>query len=165
MTILDELAQIAREQQRGHEPYTEIHRPLCRISKIPHEWCLGCRRGWHKHTYQPLPGAEPEPEVAEIVPAEVAPAEITPVDATPPEVEPPSVKIADIVVEMGSQMLGVPPERIDASALDVEIAGYEPVDLAAGPVEGIKKIWRDGELVYSELEQSLKDGVDEGRKP
>jgi hypothetical protein len=62
MTILDDLAEHARRQHLGPESVSEIERPLCRISRIPPEWCLGCRRGLHKVTLHPLPGAEPEPE-------------------------------------------------------------------------------------------------------
>ena len=60
MSILDELAHIARERHFGHEPVQETERPVCRISRIPPEWCLGCKRGLHKPTLQPLPGTEPE---------------------------------------------------------------------------------------------------------
>jgi hypothetical protein len=65
MTILDDLAAIARERHFGHESVQATERPLCRISRIPPDWCLGCRRGWHKFTLQPLPGSEPE-EVMEV---------------------------------------------------------------------------------------------------
>ena len=57
MTILDELAAMARERHYGHEP---VERALCYVSKLPVDWCLGCKRGWHKFTQQPLPGTEPD---------------------------------------------------------------------------------------------------------
>ena len=130
MTILDELAALARERHYGHGERELVERALCYLSKIPVEWCLGCKRGWHKFTQQPVRGSEPE----EIVVAEVEPVEITPTDATPPEVEVPTLEFSEI-------------------------------DLAAGPVEGVKKIWADRVLVYDALEQSLKDGVDHARDP
>ena len=136
MSIIDELAEMARERHFGHETSNTTERVLCRISRIPEAWCHGCRRGLHRHTRLPLPGAEEDFElpVAEVVAVEVAPTEITPVDVTPPEVEALSVKFTD-------------------------------VDLSAGPVEGVKKIWAGGELVYDALAQSLKDGVDAARDP
>ena len=93
MTILDELAALARERHYGHGERELVERALCYLSKIPVEWCLGCKRGWHKFTQQPVRGSEPE----EIIVAEVEPIEITPVDVTPPVIEPPTVKLADLV--------------------------------------------------------------------
>jgi hypothetical protein len=178
MTILDELAHIAREQRYGHAagvPWEPVSRVECYISRVPIEWCLGCKRGWHKHTQQPMRGSEPDEEmpVIEVVPAEVAPAEITPADATPPEVEPPTVKIAEIVTDTASQVFGVPLERIDASALDTEIAGIEErpaqTHCACGTLLWFYSERSSGRChkcsEIAALEQSLKDGVDEARKP
>ncbi len=140
MTIFDDLADIARERHFGHETSNATERELCRISRVPVLWCHGCRKGLHKYTRVPLPGAEDfELPVAEVVAVEVAPVEITPVDATPPVIDPPSVKLSEIITDVASQALGVPRERIDCSALDTEIVGI--------------------------VERALKDGVDEGRKP
>ena len=93
-------------------------------------WCHGCRSGFHKHTRQPLPGAEPTSSCRwrKSWRRKCTPAEITPADATPPVVEPPSVKLSEIITDVASQVLGVPRERIDCSALD-KITGYEPIDL------------------------------------
>ena len=44
MTILDELAALARERHYGHEL---VERTLCRISKLPVDWCGGCKQGLH----------------------------------------------------------------------------------------------------------------------
>ena len=93
MTILDELAALARERHYGHGERELVERALCYLSKIPVEWCLGCRRGWHKYTQQPVRGSEPE----EIVVAEVEPVEVTPMDATPPMIEPPTMMLAELL--------------------------------------------------------------------
>ena len=89
MTILDELAALARERHYGHGERELVERALCYLSKIPVEWCLGCKRGWHKFTQQPVRGSEPE----EIIVAEVEPMEVTPIDVTPLVVELDSIEI------------------------------------------------------------------------
>lgn len=64
MSMLDELAALARERHFGHESPLVSDRPLCRISRVPHEWCHGCTQGWHTpprvRVWQAEP-AEPEP--------------------------------------------------------------------------------------------------------
>ena len=93
MTILDELAALARERHYGHGEREFIERVVCLISRVPVEWCAGCRRGLHRTTRVPVLGAAAE----EIVPAEVEPIEVTPVEITPPVIEPPTVALADLV--------------------------------------------------------------------
>ena len=56
MTILDELAALARERHYGHgerEALQAADRALCYLSKIPVEWCLGCKRDWHTQRTPP----------------------------------------------------------------------------------------------------------------
>ena len=60
MTILDDLAALARERHFGHESVLVSERVLCRVTRIPTDWCHGCRKGLHKHTRQPLIGSEPD---------------------------------------------------------------------------------------------------------
>ena len=62
--IWTELAELARERHYGHGERA-VSRAVCQISRIPIDWCLGCKRGWHKHV-----------------------ADVTPADVTPPVIEP-----------------------------------------------------------------------------
>ena len=54
MTILDELAALARERHYGHYGHgeraliTAAEMALCRVSKIPIDWCGGCKKGHHR---------------------------------------------------------------------------------------------------------------------
>jgi hypothetical protein len=51
MTILDELAALARERHYGHgerAALRAVHMALCRVSKIPIAWCAGCKKGHHR---------------------------------------------------------------------------------------------------------------------
>ena len=54
MTILDDLAALARERHYGHGERAALDaveatlNALCRISKIPIAWCGGCKRGHHR---------------------------------------------------------------------------------------------------------------------
>ena len=60
MTILDELAALARERHYGHGERAFIERVVCLISRVPVEWCAGCRRGLHRTTRLPVVGSEPD---------------------------------------------------------------------------------------------------------
>lgn len=50
VTILDELAALARARNFGHGP---LELPLCAISKFPVAWCGGCRAGHHTPRVRP----------------------------------------------------------------------------------------------------------------
>ena len=51
MTILDDLAALASERHYGHGEralITAAEMALCRISKLPIDWCGGCKKGHHR---------------------------------------------------------------------------------------------------------------------